>query len=405
MSFTVRFSAMEGIKMAKKRENPPARGGDFRHRDLLAIVEHFEDLPDPRSDHNKEHRLIDIIVLSLCGVLAGCEAFTEIEQFGKHKEDFFRQFLDLPGGIPSHDTFGRVFQLLNPEAFEQCCLAWVRSLREDFKETSIAIDGKTLRRSFDHAKGLRPLHVLSVWCAEHSLILGQTAVDTKGNEINALPETIEKLNIEGATVSIDAAGCQRAVVSAIRKEKADYVLALKGNQGHLNDDVRAFFDASEAKNFEGIEHSFHETHDRGHGRQEHRRYYVVEVPDGIRNASLWRDLCTISMVISTVTDREKTTTERRYYIGSLPCDAQRTARSIRSHWSVENNLHWVLDVVFGEDDSRIRKGHAAENMAMLRRFTLSLIKQDQSKGSLKVKRKKAGWDNDFLVQLLATHCE
>ena len=391
--------------MGKTRGTPPGGGVKLRHADLLSIVEHFEDLPDPRRDHNKEHKLIDIIVLSLCGVLAGCEAFTEIEQFGKHKEDFFRKFLELPNGIPSHDTFGRVFQLLDPQAFEQCCLAWVRSLRKDFKDTSIAIDGKTLRGSFDHAAGLRPLHVLSVWCGEHNLILGQTAVDVKGNEINALPETIEKLNIEGATVSIDAAGCQRAVASAIRQKKADYVLALKGNQGHLNDDVRSFFEACVVKDFEGVEHSFHETHDQCHGRKEHRQYYVVEVPSDIRNASLWRDLRMVSMVISEVTQGEKTTSERRYYIGSLPCDARRVARSIRSHWSVENNLHWVLDVVFREDDSRIRKGHAAENMAMLRRLTLSLLKQDESKGSLKVKRKKAGWDNEFLLQVLSTHCD
>lgn len=391
--------------MVKKPEKPPCKGTQLRHVDLLSIVEHFEDLPDPRRDHNREHKLIDIVVLSLCGVLAGCEAFTEIEQFGKHKEDFFREFLELPNGIPSHDTFSRVFQLLDPRAFEQCCLAWVGSLRKDFKDTSIAIDGKTLRRSFDHAAGLRPLHVLSVWCGEHNLILGQTAVDVKGNEINALPETIEKLNIEGATVSIDAAGCQRAVASAIRKKKADYVLALKGNQGHLNDDVRSFFETCLANDFEGIEYSFHETHDKCHGRKEHRQYYVVEVPCGIRNASLWQDLRTLAMVVSEVTQGGRTTSEQRYYIGSLPCDAQRMARSIRSHWSVENNLHWVLDVVFREDDSRIRKGHAAENMAMLRRFTLSILKQDQSKCSLKIKRKKAGWDNEFLLQMLAARCD
>jgi predicted transposase YbfD/YdcC len=392
--------------MSKKRAFPPNRGGGLRHKDLLSIVEHFEDLPDPRrEDANKRHKLIDIIVLSLCGVLCGCEAFTEIEDFGKHKEDFFRQFLELPNGIPSHDTFGRVFQLLDAEAFEECCLAWVRSLRDDLQDTNIAIDGKTLRRSFDRAENLRPLHVLSVWCAEHNLILGQTAVDVKGNEINALPGTIEKLNVEGATVSIDAAGCQRAIATVIRKKKADYVLALKGNQGHLNDDVRSFFESCVANDFDGVAHSFHETHDQRHGRREHRRYYVVEVPSDIRNASLWRDLQTVCMVKSEVTQGGKTTSEPRYYISSLPCDARRVAGSIRSHWSVENNLHWVLDVVFREDDSRIRKGHAAENMAMLRRLTLSLLNQDKSKGSLKGKRKRAGWDNDFLLQVLATRCD
>lgn len=235
--------------MAKRREKPPCGVAIPRYVDLLSIMEHFEGLPDPRRDHNKEHKLIDIIALSLCGVLAGCEAFTEIEQFGEHQEDFFRQFLELPNGVPSHDTIGRVFQLLDPKAFEQCCLAWVASLQKNFNDTSIAIDGKTLRRSFDHAEGLRPLHVLSVWCGEHNLILGQTAVDVKGNEINALPETIEKLDIEGATVSIDAAGCQRAIASVIREKKADYMLALKGNQGHLNDDVRSFFETCLSKGF------------------------------------------------------------------------------------------------------------------------------------------------------------
>lgn len=391
--------------MAKRQEKPPCGVAIPRYVDLLSIMEHFEDLPDPRRDHNKEHKLIDIIALSLCGVLAGCEAFTEIEQFGEHKEDFFRQFLELPNGIPSHDTIGRVFQLLDPKAFEQCCLAWVGSLQKNFNDTSIAIDGKTLRRSFDHVEGLRPLHVLSVWCGEHNLILGQTAVDVKGNEINALPETIEKLNIEGATVSIDAAGCQRAIAGVIREKKADYVLALKGNQGHLNDDVRSFFEACRSRGFEGVAHSFHETHDEGHGRKEHRRYYVVEVPLDIRNASLWRDLRTIAMVVSEVTQSGKATREQRYYIGSLPCDATRVARAIRSHWSVENNLHWVLDVVFREDESRVRKGNAAENMAMLRRLTLSLLKQDKSKGSLRTKRKKAGWDNDFLLAILATRSD
>jgi predicted transposase YbfD/YdcC len=391
--------------MAKRQEKPPHRVATPRYVDLLSIMEHFENLPDPRREHNKEHKLIDIIALSLCGVLAGCEAFTEIEQFGEHKESFFRQFLELSNGIPSHDTIGRVFQLLDPKAFEQCCLAWVGALQKNFNDTSIAIDGKTLRRSFDHAEGLRPLHVLSVWCGEHNLILGQTAVDVKGNEINALPETIEKLNIEGATVSIDAAGCQRAIASVIREKKADYVLALKGNQGHLYDDVRSFFEACLSKEFAGVDHSFHETHDEGHGRKEHRRYYVVEVPLDIRNVSLWRDLRTIAMVVSEVTQSGKTTREQRYYIGSLPCDATRMARAIRSHWSVENNLHWVLDVVFREDDSRIRKGNAAENMAMLRRLTLSLLKQDKSKGSLRTKRKKAGWDDDFLLAILATRSD
>jgi predicted transposase YbfD/YdcC len=363
----------------------------------ISIVQYFEDMPDPRAGPNAVHKLIDIMVIAVCAVIAGCEVCTQMAEYGRRKESWLRQFLELPRGIPSHDTFSRVLALLDAKKFQECFMRWAAALHKATGGKIVAIDGKTVRRSFDNANGRGPIHLVSAWCSQNHLSLGQLAVDEKTNEITAIPELLELLEIPGAIVTIDAAGCQRAIVTQIRKQKADYVLALKKNQNTLYEDVAAHLQSQPSA---APRCDVYETHEKGHGREEHRTAYVLPVPKDLRQRELWKDLQCIGMIVGRRVLKDRVESQTRYYINSLGSNAKELAEAVRWHWGIENSLHWVLDVSFREDDSRIRKGYGAENMATLRRLAISLLRRESTKQSIATKRLMAAWDDDYLFRVL-----
>jgi predicted transposase YbfD/YdcC len=368
---------------------------------------YFASLPDPRIDRTKRHTLLDIVLLALCATLGGANGWADIERFGKAKRDFFEQFLDLPNGIPAHDTFGRVFARLDPAALMACIQQWLAAFRAALDSELVAIDGKTLRGSFDTAAGQSPLHLVSAWATEARLVLAQVAVDAKSNEITALPLLLELLDLRGCIVTLDAMGCQKEVVEAIRAQGADYVLTVKGNQGTLYEDISSFFIDGLDQDFAGVPHRRCKTIDHNHGRHETRRYTVMAVPEALRQRHAWRDLHSIGMVYAErqVGD-EELEVETRFFISSLTPQVKRFARAVRGHWGIENRLHWSLDVTFAEDQSRVRKDNGPMNLGMLRRLALSILQQDSSsKDSLRGKRLSAGWDEDRLVNLLTGFCK
>lgn len=370
------------------------------------LVGALEGVPDPRRQcKNLRHRLVDVLVIGFCAVLCGCDDFVEIEEFGKAKEDFFRRFLELPNGIPSHDTFRRVFQALCPQALQTCLIGWLqegRAAAGDAPEV-VAIDGKTLRRTFDRAKGLGALHLVSAWATRNGLTLGQVATEAKSNEITAIPKLVELLDLEDCVVTIDAAGCQKEIAEKIIAKDGDYVLALKGNQPTMHDQVADYFRAQLAGDRSGRKVRHHGQAERGHGRTETRDTYVAPVPRGLGGASAWLGLGSIIMVMRESLDHatQKVTTDVRYFLSSLRPTAKRLAGIIRSHWGIENSLHWVLDIAFNEDRLRTKDRNAIDNLALLNRLAVSLLRQDDTvKAGVKCKRKKAGWDNDYLLHLL-----
>jgi predicted transposase YbfD/YdcC len=369
-------------------------------RPLVSIVAHFEELPDPRQDRNKQHKLIDLIVIAICAVICGCESFPEIALYGEKRKEWFRQFLELPNGIPSHDTFWRVLQRIKPAAFQACFARWVASLRDATGGQIIAIDGKTLRRSHDRAAGQDPLHLVSAWAAENHLALGQVAVDGKSNEITAIPKLLELIDVTGGIVTIDAMGCQREIATQIRAQGADYVLAVKENQPHLYEDISAYLAQQMENDFADVRCSRYATQERGHGRAEERFYYHLDVPAGLRNREAWCELRTIGMVVSLRTVNGQEQADVRYYLSSLRRNARQFAQAVRGHWGIENSLHWVLDVTFDEDQCRVHKGHGAENLAWIRRFAVSLLKRHPADHSIRSKRLAAALDNDFLLEVL-----
>jgi predicted transposase YbfD/YdcC len=365
------------------------------------------DVPDPRRQcKNLLHRLSDILVIGFCAVLCGCEDFEEIEDFGDAKKDFFGTFLELPNGMPSHDTFRRVFQAVNPQALQTCLVAWLAELRGAAaadQDKVIAIDGKTLRRTFDRRQSLGALHLVSAWATEAGLTLGQVAVEDKSNEIDAIPRLLELLELQGAVVTIDAAGCQKAIAEQIVAKEGDYVLALKGNQPTLHKQVLEYFERQQeaARPARGVRHE--RQCEQGHGRSETRDVWVAPVPADLAGLSDWAGLTSIALVVHETTDlvTGKITGEARCYISSLPPKVKRIAHAIRSHWRIENSLHWVLDVVFHEDNLRLRDRTAVQNLALLNRLAVSVLKQDtKRKMSIKNKRKTAGWNTDYLTHLL-----
>jgi predicted transposase YbfD/YdcC len=367
----------------------------------ISIWDHFSALSDPRILRKTRHKLVDVIVIALCAVIAGADDWVEISAFGREKEQWFKTFLDLPGGIPSHDTFGRVFSLINPEEFGKCFVNWIRSAFPLKESDVVAIDGKTPRRSHDRINGKSAIHVVSAWAVRNRLILGQVKTDDKSNEITAIPELLKTLDIKGCVVTTDAMGCQKEIVRQIVDQGADYLLSLKGNQGNLRKEVELFFQDANKDSYKDVVRETHTTVDGGHGRVETRTYTVTADVDWFEEKSKWKNLTTFGMVESTREIGNQTTHETRYFISSLPCEAKRFAEAARGHWGVENSLHWCLDISFGEDDSRVRSGHAPANLAIIRRFALSLIKQDpQRKIGVKASRKRAGWSNDYLLNLL-----
>lgn len=370
----------------------------------LSLLYHFAELDDPRTDHTKLHSLLDIICLTLCAVVSGAEGWTDVEAYGLEKRDWLETFLDLPNGIPSHDTLGRVFALMNPAAFQECFLSWMQAVVGAANGMLVAIDGKTLRHSFDTANSKSAIHLVSAWASQNHLLLGQQAVADKSNEITAIPALLRLLDLSGALVTIDAMGCQKRITEEIVAAGADYVLAVKDNQPTLHDDVRRVFTEALDDDFRGLAHRSLHTKEKAHGRTEDRHYHVIEVPEALaRQHSQFAGLRTLGMVFSQrrLGDGPETL-ETRFYISSMGLKVKAFAEAVRGHWSIENNLHWVLDVAFHEDASRLRKDHGPENLALVRRIALSLLKRATTKKKVGIacKRKRAGWNNDFLVAVL-----
>jgi predicted transposase YbfD/YdcC len=367
---------------------------------VCPLLKHFAKLRDPRLNRRKRHLLADILVIALCAVIAGADNWPQVENFGKRRRDWLKRFLPLPNGIPSHDTFERLFARLDPQAFQRCFLDWVRSWQESVPGPHFAIDGKTLCGSAGRAAGLGPLQIVSVWAAKSRLSLGEVAVEEGCNEITAIPRVLELLELHGALVTIDAAGCQKEIARRIVAGGGDYILTVKGNQGHLLEDIRDCIIKADQAEYAGIDCDEWETEERGHGRQEKRSYLVIRSPEGIRDVAEWAGLQVIGLCYRERTEGGRTSDEVRYFIGSKRAGARYYGRALRNHWQVENNLHWQLDVTFGEDDSRVRQRQAAENLAVLRRVALSLLKRHPDKGGLATKRQSAALDTAFLEEVL-----
>ena len=370
-------------------------------RELISVWTYFEELEDPRVDRTKLHSLQDIVLLTLVATLAGADSWVEIEEFGLEHEEWLSEFLDLPHGIPSHDTLGRVFRMLDAGELSARLGAWMAGAQERVPGEQVCIDGKSLRRAFDKAEGKAPLHIVNAWATESRVALGQVQVADKSNEIVAIPMLLGLLDVEGCVVSVDAIGCQRAIAETLVARRADYVLAVKDNQPALAGEMRRFFtDAAPPEETAG-DWTFHQATDGDHGRIEVRKTWATSAIEWFEDRSKWASLRTLVVQCSERTVGDKTSRSTRYFITSLPAeDPERLARYVRSHWSVENKLHWVLDVVFAEDQSRVRKDHAAANLAAFRRLALSLLKRETSKGSMRVKRKRCGWNLGFLLKVM-----
>jgi predicted transposase YbfD/YdcC len=366
---------------------------------VLAINQHFRKLKDPRRNHRKRHLLLDIIAIAICGVICGCNDWQQIAVFGRERRDWLMRFLRLPNGIPSHDTFERVFDRVDPQAFQSCFRSWVAAISDALAIPHIAIDGKTLRGSASSKLGAA-LHLVSAWATASHLSLGQVAVDSKSNEITAIPQLLELLDVHGALVTIDAMGCQKAIAAKIRERGGDYLLTVKDNQPTLLEDIQTCFTMALDANLVGVQHDQYTTEERGHGRIERRSYIILTDPTGLRQAEQWDGLRVIGMCVSERTVGTKTSTEVRYFIGSRVARAKTYAQALRGHWAIENNLHWQMDVHFGEDKSRVTKRHAAENFAALRRMALMMLKQHPDKGSIACKRLAAALSTSFLEEIL-----
>ena len=361
----------------------------------------FEGVVDPRMDRNRRHKLVDILVIALCGFLAGCESWVDVELFGISKQKWFEKFLELPNGIPSHDTFGRVFALLDPQQLTGVLRQFVQAVVGPLQGQAVAIDGKSLVRSGDAATGKEALHLVSAWATERGVVLGQVATATHSHEIKAFPVLLQLLDVRGATVTIDAAGCQKAIVRQVRAQGGDYVLAVKGNQPKLHEILQSYLGPGRSN----IARAKLRRREKNHGRTEQRTYTAMAAPTAVRRH--WLDAQSIVRVCrESTTEQGKKTKEVRHFISSLPPDVERLASLIRGHWGIENQLHWSLDVTFNEDQSRIRLGHAAENAALLRRLALSILKQDTwYSDSLRCKRLRAGWETSALEHFLKIFSE
>jgi predicted transposase YbfD/YdcC len=366
----------------------------------LSVVRYFRPLRDPRRNHLKRHLLIDIIVIALCAVIAGANDWQQVATFAQRRHGWLTSFLALPHGIPSHDTLERVFERLDPQAFQACFRRWVESLAHTLGVGHIAIDGKTLRQSGNAPKGWKPLHLVSAWATACHLSLGQVAVQEKSNEITAIPRLLELLDIQGALVTIDAMGCQKEIARQIVDGGGDYILSVKDNQPHLLEDIQLCLEKALDQDCQGLRHDSYESQEQGHGRQETRSIIIVEDPEGIGHAESWAKLKVIGMCMRTRVVGEKRTDEVHYFMGSRAMSAQAYAAGLRGHWGIENNLHWQMDVTFGEDANRVQRRRGAENLALVRRMALGLLKRHPGKQSMACKRLAAALDTAFLEEIL-----
>lgn len=373
------------------------------------LEEHFASLTDPRVERTREHKLLDIVAIAICAVICGADGWTDVAAFGQVKEAWLRTWLELPNGIPSHDTFGRVFARLNPQEFEQCFLARVQAISQLTRGQVIAIDGTTLRRSQDRALGKPAIQMVSAWASANHLVLGQRTVDERSNEITAIPALLQALEISGCLVTLDAIGCQTEIAAQIVDQGGDYLLALKENQEHLRQDVHSLFQWAENLNFQGMAHDRYQKVNKGHGRLEKRQCWTLSDPTCLQmlpDFERWQNLRTLVKVRAERRQSGQTTVKIRYYLSSLagptPGSAQTALEAVRSHWSIENEVHWVLDLSFREDASRIRKDNGPENFAVLRHIALNLLKQERSaRVGIKARRLKAAWSEDYLLKVPA----
>lgn len=362
-----------------------------------SLIDELKIIPDPRNDKGKKYRLETILFISLCAVISGADSWVAIERFGKSKKEWLAQFVDLNEGVPSHDTIGRTFCLLDPEAFQKTMLKWIQEFSQKSQGKIISIDGKSLRRSHDRSRAQKMLHLVHAWASENHLLLGEVKTDEKSNEITAIPELLKMLALEGAIVTVDAMGTQIDIAEQIHNAKGDYVMALKGNHGTAHQEIEQYWQDQQLRQ----EAACYETIEKGHGRIEERRYRISEDLAWFEDRETWKGLKSIGYVESKRTVNGETTVEHRYYLSSLKANAQEFAEAARAHWRVENSLHWVLDVSFREDESRVRIGHAAENFSLLRKMALMMLKEDQfSKSSIKGKRLEAAWNSAYLEKVI-----
>lgn len=373
--------------------------------EIRSIAKHFSRVKDPRIDRTKRHRLLDIIIIAICGVICGADSWVDIELFGKTKIEWLKTFLKLPNGIPSHDTFGRVFAALNPVEFESSFMEWVQAINQLTQGQVIAIDGKQLRGSHDSRAGKNAIYMVSAWATENQLVLGQRKVDDKSNEITAIPKLLKLLEVKGCIVMVDAIGTQTKIAKTITEQGGDYILAVKENQGHLYEDVHDLFADNQQFNYEGIPHSYAKTVNKDHGRIEIRQCWTISDPEylaNIRDLNRWEGIQTLVMILSERRIEDEIEVQDRYFISSLESNAEKILRAKRSYWGIENRLHWVLDIAFNEDRSRVRKDNAPQNFAVLRHMALNLLKQEKTaKGGIKAKRLQCGWNVDYLLKVLA----
>ena len=368
------------------------------------ILDYFEDLEDPRIDRCKRHSLLDIITIAICAVICGADTWVHVAMFGRSKEEWFRTFLELPNGIPSHDTFGDVFARLDPERFQKCFMEWSQGVAELLPGEVVAIDGKTVRRSHDRNAGKRALHLVSAWASANTLTLGQVQTEEKSNEITAIPRLLKMLALEGCIVTIDAMGCQKEIAQGILDRGADYVLTVKQNQGALYEDLKDLFEEAEATGFEGVPYDYATTLNKNHGRLERRECWAISDPDCLDYLSTGKEWPGLRSVVKVVGRREAETgitVQPRYFISSLDVSAEQLLAAVRAHWTIENSLHWSLDVTFREDHCRVRKDYGPQNLATLRNITHNMLKQETSlKVGIQGKRLQAGWSENYLLKVL-----